>query len=247
MKKVFTIALRFIINIFIISIIFSCAAGIKKILFMEISNRSFSTFFNASVISFCFYMPAFCAVAFVSILAYAIRKENIRFIHFFLVAVILMIVLFAVQPFLYSIKYNLENGTDNILTETELNMDFFQMDEGLENIKHDIEKILKDLQDSYTESYLKYLLFASAFSFFLFSLWSLTVNVKWKILNVMLIIITFRVFLFFYAYICNEKYLYSLFSMKESIDFVLYLIIVLTGLVFFLAGFISSKLIKREM
>lgn len=249
MKKNLAAACRFIIDTLILGAILFFVLIIKNSILAETAKNNFPDILYSALYILYFYMPIFYALSVIEIFSYSIRKQNLKFSNLILLLFILITMLAFVQPVLFSQREKIEN---KIMLNESVNPELekaVQLPEILENIKADTEKFLQDLNNACKKSYICYLIFVAVFFFLVFSFWSFTVNVKWKILNVIIIFALFRFFLFLYAYICsteNFNYFSSVFGSEKYARGVLYLTVTGIGLLLFIKGFIVTKITKRK-
>ncbi|MGP1437519.1 MAG: hypothetical protein ACTTKH_00435 [Treponema sp.] len=145
-------------------------------------------------------------------------KNNNSYIPILTLIIPFLLIVFLLQPCFYVLTLNIKGygevisqgkgSTFNLFTELAFSARIFFKE---------VYAMLDEARQVYFESFGRYLFAMLTYVFFMFSLSLLTINAKWKMFNIVVILFLFRLLTYFYGIMNiheNEIYIFS-FSTNE--------------------------------
>lgn len=196
------------------SLIFAFVSIIKTFAFQEYSG--FLLMLSGCVKSVCISFPAIYSFAFMDTLVFLMKEKNKSPLPIVTLIVPFLLVLLLLQPFLYSYVQTLFVQSPDTIQATSSYSLFFEQFLSLKIFLKQVYLVLDDCRQAYFEGFLYYLFFSFAYVFFLFSLAVFTINARWRMFNLLLVILAFRIFVLLYSVMNAHEAEFYIFSFSTN-------------------------------
>ena len=144
--------------------------------------------------------PLIYSLAFIEILIFLMSKNNNSYLPIITLIIPFLLIIFVLQPLFYVQTLNITGYGQAIshAKSTSFNL-FTELAYSVKIFSKEVHAMLDEARQVYFESYPRYIFAMLTYIFFLFSLSLLTVNAKWKMFDLIVILFLFRFFTYLYG------------------------------------------------
>lgn len=144
--------------------------------------------------------PLIYSLAFLDVLIFLMTENNNSYLPIITLIIPFLLIIFVLQPLFYGQTLNIASYGEVINQTKATSFNLFAEPAYSVNIfAKEVQAMLDEARQVYFESYFRYIFAMFTYVFFLFSLTLLTLNAKWKLFNLIVILFLFRFFTYLYG------------------------------------------------
>lgn len=144
--------------------------------------------------------PLIYSFAFVETLIFLMAKNNTSYLPIFTLIIPFLLIIFVLQPLFYTYTLNAIGYGETITKSKGTSFTLFtEVAYSVKLLSKEVYAMLDEARQVYFESFARYIFAVFTYIFFLFSLSLLTIKAKWKMFNIIAILVLFRLFTYLYG------------------------------------------------
>lgn len=188
----------FLLQVLKWSLIFILVTAIHRLTCFEF--QGFISLLTESIKVVFVSFPLIYSLAFIWVLIFLMSKNNTSYFPIITLIIPFLLIVLILQPFFYIQTLNITGYGDaiNQVKGTTFNL-FTEPAHSVKIFSKEVHAMLDEARQVYFESYPRYVFAMLTYVFFLFSLSLLTINAKWKMFNVIVVLFLIRLFTYLYG------------------------------------------------